>query len=217
MDFAKARYNMVASQVRTWDVLNPDVLAVMAELPREEFVPTALSHFAYADMALPLGEGQVMLPPKEQGRILQAVAIQATDRVLEICTGTGYLTALCAHFAQHVVSVEIDPTLHMQAKQNLKKLGIANVELVLGDGAQGWSAHGTFDVIIITGGLPALPPAYKEILNPGGRLFVTMGQAPLMRANLIHHPAKELWHVTTLYETIVPMMQNTAPLEEFNF
>lgn len=216
MNFAKARHNMVASQVRTWDVLNPDILNAMEQLPREDFVPETFREFAYADMAIPLGHGQSMLPPKEQGRILQALAIQKHDRVLEICTGTGYLTALAAQFAKEVVSIDIHASIQAMARENLAKHAIQNVKLVTGSVSCGEIEQGLFDVIMITGGLPSLPLAYQKMLNPGGRIFAIMGQAPAMQATLWHHPGEDVWQKTVLYETIVPMMEQ-AFNKEFNF
>jgi protein-L-isoaspartate(D-aspartate) O-methyltransferase len=208
---------MVASQVRTWDVLDPSVLNAMEQLPREDFVPQVYKNLAYADTAIPLYGQQTMLPPKEQGRILQAVAIQPHERVLEICTGTGYLTALLAQFAKTLVSVDINPTLQAQAKDNLARHHIHNVELVTQDASHGFEQHGTFDVIVITGGLPKLPESYKNILNLKGRIFVIMGQAPLMYATLINHPTNEIWQEVVLYETVVPMMEHANALKEFDF
>jgi protein-L-isoaspartate(D-aspartate) O-methyltransferase len=217
MNYAKARHNMVASQIRTWDVSNPDVLALMEQLPREDFVPENLRQFAYADMAIPLENGQTMLPPKEQGRILQAVSIKPSDRILEVCTGTGYLTTLCAQLGNFVVSVDINPAQQAQAKKNLAKYDIKNVEFVTADGSQGFIHDETFDVIIITGGLAELPSAYKHILNLDGRIFAIIGKAPLMRATLFTHPGTKLWQETVLYETVVPMMEQAKSIEEFNF
>ena len=217
MNFAVARHNMVASQVRTWDVLDPSVLKAMEQLPREDFVSEPYKNLAYADTAIPLYGQQTMLPPKEQGRILQAVAIQPHERVLEICTGTGYLTALLAQFAQSVVSVDINPTLQAQAKNNLARHHIHNVELITQDASQGFEQQGTFDVIVITGSLPKLPESYKNILNLKGRIFVIIGQAPLMYATLINHPTQEIWQETVLYETVVPMMEHASALKEFDF
>lgn len=217
MNFAKARFNMVASQVRTWDVLDPRVLNAMEQLPREDFVPEVFKQLAYADIAIPISEGQTMLPPKEQGRILQALDIQPFERVLEICTGTGYLTALLASFAKEVVSVDINPSLQAHAKQNFIKQGIRHIELVTGDASQGWDHSGTFDVIVITGSLPVLPAAYKNILNLNGRIFTIIGKAPVMYATLINHPAADIWQETVLYETVVPTMIGATAPEGFDF
>lgn len=217
MDFASARHNMVASQVRTWDVLNPSVLNAMEQLPREDFVPALFKNLAYADTAIPLSGEQTMLPPKEQGRILQALTIQPFERVLEICTGTGYLTALLARFAKEVVSVDINPALQAQAKCNLQQHGIDNVELITADASHGFEQRGTFDIIVITGGLPKLPQAYKKILNLNGRIFVIIGKAPVMHATLINHPTADVWQTSVLYETVVPMMEHADSLKEFDF
>lgn len=217
MNFASARHNMVASQVRTWDVLDLRVLDVMEQLPREDFVPEPFKNLAYADTALPLYGEQTMLPPKEQGRILQALTLSPSDRVLEVCTGTGYLTALLAQLSKEVVSVDINPTLQAQAKRNLALHHINNVSWVVADASQGFSQAGHFDVIVITGGLPQLPEAYKQILNVKGRIFANLGRAPLMHATLFNHPDSHVWQKTVLYETLVPMMEQTHSHEAFDF
>ncbi|MGA2655458.1 MAG: protein-L-isoaspartate O-methyltransferase [Gammaproteobacteria bacterium] len=217
MDFSAARHNMVASQVRTWDVFAPKVLDAMAELPREDFVPEVYKNLAYADTAIPLSSSQTMLPPKEQGRILQALEIKPDDRVLEICTGTGYLTTLLAQFAKEVVSVDINPEIQAQAKNNLAKHHINNVKLITQDASHGFENHGLFDVIVITGGLPLLPQAYKKLLNVNGRIFAILGKAPIMKATLFTFNANNILSEKILYETVVPMMEHANHLKEFNF
>lgn len=217
MDFSAARHNMVASQVRTWDVFSPAVLDAMAELPREDFVPEVYKNLAYADTAIPLTDTQNMLPPKEQGRILQALAIKKSDRVLEICTGTGYLTALLAQFAREVVSVDINADIQAQAKNNLTKHHICNVEFVTQDASLGFDNHGLFDVIVITGGLPKLPQAFKNILNLNGRLFAILGKAPIMKATLFTRQSNEIYSEKILYETVVSQMENAHHLKDFDF
>lgn len=217
MNYPKARHNMIASQVRTWDVSNPKVLDLMETLPREDFTPDGFKHFAYTDMALPLGNGQSVLPPKEQGRILQALNIQPHEKVLEICTGLGYLTALCAQMGAKVVSVDINPALQKEAQKNLAAHRISNVECVCADASVGFASDEPFDVILITGGLPALPAAYKEILNPGGRIFAIIGKAPAMQATLFTYLGDNAWQETVVYETVVPMMQHASIEKEFDF
>ncbi len=217
MDFASARHTMVASQVRTWDVFNPHVLDAMEQLPREDFVPELYKNLAYADAAIPLYGEQTMLAPKEQGRILQALNIQPNERVLEICTGTGYLTALLAQFAHEVVSVDINALMQAEAQHNLAKHQIENVKLITADASLGFEQHGMFDVIVITGGLPKLPETYKHILNLNGRIFAILGRAPIMKALIINHPTIEVWQETVLYETVVPMMEQSNHLKEFDF
>jgi protein-L-isoaspartate(D-aspartate) O-methyltransferase len=194
MNYAKARHNMIASQVRTWDVSDEAVLRAMEALPREDFVPEAWQHFAYTDMAIPLGEGQTLLPP-----------------------GTGYLTALCAFLGAKVTSVDINPARQQQAKQSFAQHGLSDIDLITADASQGFASSTLFDVIIITGGLPALPEAYKNLLKPHGRLFAIIGKKPAMQATLFHYLGNNQWFDTVLYETVVPMMEHTPIQKEFIF
>ena len=185
---------MVEQQIRPWEVLDQDVLDLLLHVRREEFVPEAYRALAFADMEIPLGYGEVMLSPKLEGRILQTVKPQKTDRVLEVGTGSGYLTALLAHAAYRVCSVEIVPEFSEQAAQKLKAHGIDSVTLQVGDAARGWQRTEPFNVIVLTGSVPMLPPAFQNSLAVGGRLFAVVGEAPVMRAKLITRVTQNAFH-----------------------
>ena len=208
MNFERARFNMIEQQVRPWDVLDQRVLDVMSVVPREDFVPTPFRKLAYADHSIPMNERESMLVPREIGRILQAVAIEPTDKVLEIGTGTGYLTALLAHLTKQVITVEIDEQLLNTATKNLEQLKLTQVTFEEGDGAKGWSRSAPYNVIIITGAMSEVPDSYKKNLCIGGRLFVITGSAPAMKAQLITKVNTEQWRTTTLFETVVPYLKN---------
>src|SRR5436853_3489244 len=159
MDLEQARTNMVEQQIRTWEVLDQDVLDLLYVVPREEFVPPAHRALAFSDMQLPLGEGERMWEPKLEARVLQELDVHRTDRVLEVGTGSGYLTALLAHRAAHVYSVEVKPALAELGRRNLERHGAENITLEAGDAARGWSVHGPYEVIVPTGASPPPPPA----------------------------------------------------------
>lgn len=216
-DFEEARYNMIEQQVRTWDVLDQQVLDVMAAVPRERFVPASYRHLAYADVEVPMGQGQVLLSPKVVGRILQALNVRAEDAALEIGTGTGYVAASLARLAHRVVSVEIVPELHEQAGRILTDLGDDNIALRVGDAASGWAQDGTFDAIAVTGSVPVLPEAMKHQLNVGGRMFVVVGEAPIMEALLITRMGEDDWVSESLFDTVLPPLQNAVRPHRFVF
>jgi protein-L-isoaspartate(D-aspartate) O-methyltransferase len=217
MDFEKARFNMVEQQIRPWDVLDQGVLDLLFKVRREEFVPENYQALAFTDMEIPLGHGEVMLSPKLEARILQEVAIRPTDKVLEVGTGSGYMTALMAHEGEHVYSVEIIPEFKMQADRRLKAHGIANVTLDVGDGARGWARHGPYDVIVVTGSTPVLPEAFKQGLAVGGRLFVVVGDAPVMAAQLVTCIAEGVYNTVTLFETCITPLKNAEQPKRFVF
>jgi protein-L-isoaspartate(D-aspartate) O-methyltransferase len=217
MNIEQARFNMVEQQIRTWEVLDQNVLDLLFKVKREEFVPAAYRDFAFVDMEIPLGDGEIMLAPKLEARIVQELGIQSTDVVLEIGSGSGYMTALLAHQAEQVHSVEINPTLKNLAEQNLKKQGLKNITLELGDGAQGWGSHQPYDVIVLTGSTPVLPKSFLKQLNVGGRLFAVVGDAPIMKARLITHQGDDAFHTTDLFETSIPSLKNAAQPERFVF
>jgi protein-L-isoaspartate(D-aspartate) O-methyltransferase len=221
MDLEQTRFNMVEQQIRPWDVLDQKVLNLLFELRREEFVPALYRSLAFVDMEIPLGYGEVMLSPKMEARILQELQIQTTDRILEIGSGSGYLTALLARQGEHVYSVEIVPELKSMADKNLQSHDISNVTLNQGDAAQGSLNHGPFDVIVLTGSTPALPGAFKNALKTGGRLFAVVGDAPVMEALLVTCVSQEqgvnLCNTVTLFETCIPPLRNARQPERFVF
>ena len=211
----QARFNMVEQQIRPWDVLDMRVLDLLGKVKREKFVPPARQEMAFMDMEIPLGHGVSMWQPKLEARALQELHIKPADRVLEVGSGSGYLTALLSRLAAHVTSVEIVPELHAFAEKNLATHHIDNVALLQGDAAQGWP--GSYDAIVLTGSVPVLPLAFQNSLKPGGRLFAIVGDAPAMQARLITCVAPGIFDSTTLFETHVAPLQNALQPKRFVF
>lgn len=217
MDMERARFNMVEQQIRPWEVLNDKVLDLLFKVRRENFVPESYKKLAFADMQIPLGNSEVMLEPKLEARILQELELRDGDRVLEVGTGSGYMTALLAHFAAHVYSVEIVPELAEEAKRKMESRGIENVTVETGDAARGWDRHGPYDVIVITGSLPVLPEAFQQSLKVGGRLFAIVGEAPAMRAELVTRVGADAFRREDMFETCVPPLRNVQAPSRFVF
>ena len=215
LNLEQARYNMIEQQIRTWDVLDQDVLDLLMRLPREDFVPVEYHNVALADMNTPIGNGQVMMAPKMEARMLQALDLKPDDTVLEVGTGSGYVTALLASLARHVYSVEIDAELKTAAEQRLAVHGFNNVTLEEGDAARGWKNHAPYDVIVITGSLPTLPDSFKQSLKVGGRLFAIVGDAPAMVAQLITRIGQGEWSSEDLFETELPVLKNALEPDRF--
>lgn len=215
MNFEQARFNMVEQQIRPWDVLDPKVLDLFMAIPRHEFVAESQQALAYSDIELPIGEGQTMLPPRIEGRILQAVDIEKDETVLEIGTGSGYMTALMAEAAQSVTTVEIFESLQEVAKERLKQFD--NIEFAIGDGSHNWDDGKTYDVIVLTGAVAELPEAYKNKLNLGGRLALTIGKDPVMTTQVITRVSDTEWETETLFETVIPSLVNAESKDEFSF
>lgn len=217
MDFQIARFNMVESQARTWDVLDQRVLDRLLAVAREDFVPQDWKSLAYADMDLPLGHGEVMLAPKLAARLVQEAAVRETDHVLEIGTGSGYMTALLAGLAARVTSVEIVADWVEPARARMSSLGIGNVTIEAGDASLGWTAAGPFDAMVVTGSLPVLPDELPAQLAPGGRLVVVVGSAPIMTARLITCVSPGVFRSTGLFETFIAPLRNARVPERFVF
>ena len=217
MNVEEARYNMVESQIRTWEVLDQGVLDLLFAVKREEFVPPAYRDLAFADLEIPLGFGEVMLAPKLEARIIQELAVQPNDRVLEVGSGSGYMTALLARFAAQVYSVEIVPELHAMAKRNLALHTGGIVTLELGDASHGWALHAPYDVIVLTGSTPLLPHVLLESLSPGGRLFAVVGDAPVMEGVLWSCVAPGAFQSVNLFETSVAPLRNAERPNRFKF
>jgi protein-L-isoaspartate(D-aspartate) O-methyltransferase len=217
MDFALARRNMVENQIRTWEVIDPRVLELVSRMPREDFVPEPHRTLAYADMMLPLGRGQVMMPPKMEARILQELEIDPKDKILEVGTGSGFMTALLASLGGHVHSVEIIPEFKLRAQEKLAAHGIKNVTLEVGDAARGWARHAPYDVICITGSLPVLPEEFLRELAPGGRLFAILGRSPVMEAKLIRRLDEVSLSELSLFDTDLPPLINAPEPSKFVF
>ena len=217
MDWERARFNMIEQQIRPWEVLDQDVLDLLYVVRREEFVPQAHRALAFSDLEIPLGDGEVMMQPKVEARILQEVAVKGTDKVLEIGTGSGYLTALLAYRARHVVSVEINPRLKAFGESNLREAGVRNVTLELGDGARGWGGHAPYDVIVLTGSTPLLPETFKQQLAVGGRLFAVVGDPPVMKARLTTRVGEGAYNAIDIFETNIAPLKNALQPERFEF
>ncbi|MBT9523194.1 MAG: protein-L-isoaspartate O-methyltransferase [Dechloromonas sp.] len=217
MNIEQARFNMIEQQIRPWDVLDPQVLDLLFVVKREDFAPPAYRNLAFADMEIPLGNGQMMLAPKIEAKMLQELGLKKTDKVLEIGTGSGYMAALLAARAEHVVTVESRPALVDIAKQNLARAGVTNVTVELGDGANGWPQRGPYDAIVVSGSLPTVPDALLKQLRVGGRLAVVVGQAPVMEAQLITCTADGIYNTVNLFETVIPALDGVAAKESFSF
>ncbi len=217
MNVEVARLNMVESQIRTWEVLDPRVLELLGRAPREDFVPEQFRNLAFADMNLPLGRGQVMMAPKLEARLLQALEIRTKDRILEVGTGSGYMTLLLASLGSHVYSVDIMPEFKMKAAVNLAAHGITNVTLDVGDAAHGWKRHQPYDAILLTGSVPLLAEAFRQSLAVGGRLVAIVGRSPVMEAILVRRTGPESFTEESLFETCLPALANASAPEKFVF
>ncbi len=217
MDIEQARFNMIEQQIRPWEVLDPTVLSLLSVVRREEFVPAAHRDLAFADVEIPIGQGQVMLAPKIEARILQELSIKNTDKVLEIGAGTGYMTALIAARAEFVYAVEIDPVLLELARKNLQRAGVVNVSVDLGDGARGWPLYAPYDVIVLSGSTPVLPEAMLQNLKIGGRLVAVVGEAPSMQVQLVTRTEENAFNTINVFETVVPPLANAMQNNKFVF
>lgn len=212
-----AHFNMVEQQLRPNEVLSSHVLNAINNLDRADFCEDSFAELAYADTQLPIGYGQNMLSPLLEGRFLQSLQLTKQDNVLEIGTGSGYFTALIAHLADHVTSVEIIPELSEQADLRLQKLGLHNISLQIGDAAKGWLLPHNVDVIVLTAAVTQVPDAYLQQLSVGGRLLAVTGYAPAMSVQLITRADEQRWETQSLFETVIPYMLNAQPTTQFEF
>ncbi len=217
MDLDKARFNMIEQQIRPWEVLDPQVLELLSVVRREDFVPLAHQALAFTDMEIPIGQGQVMLAPRVQARLVQDLALKKTDKVLEIGTGTGFTAALLAHQAAQVISYELDAELATQARANLQKAGVHNVQVRQGDGSQGAAADGPFDVILLAGSVAEVPQALLEQLAVGGRLAAIVGDEPVMRATLVTRTGPKSFATTQPWDANAPRLSGFAQPSAFHF
>jgi protein-L-isoaspartate(D-aspartate) O-methyltransferase len=217
MNLEQARHNMVEQQIRTWEVLDQDVLDLLYLVPREEFVPPQYRALAFSDLEIPIGEGEKMWQPKLEARVVQELGLRKSDLVLEVGTGSGYLTALLSHRAGHVHSVEIKPAFLERGRTNLARHGIDNVTLHSGDAARGWPRQAPYDAIVLTGSTPILPRAFLEQLAPGGRLFAVVGQAPAMAARFVTCTAPGAYGTEDLFETVIAPLANAEHPPRFQF
>jgi len=217
MNIEEARFNMIEQQIRPWNVLDDQVLHLLSVVKREDFVPLAHKALAFVDMEIPLGHGQFMLAPRIEARLLQDAAVQKHEKVLEIGTGSGYLTALLAHQAQRVISLEIDPELARTARANLQKAGIHNAEVREFDGSLGAAAEGPFDVIVLGGCVAEVPQNLLSQLKVGGRLLGIVGQEPVMRATIIVRSGEAEFQTRQPWDGSAPSLLNFPAPSQFRF
>jgi protein-L-isoaspartate(D-aspartate) O-methyltransferase len=217
MNLEQARFNMIEQQIRPWDVLDTEVLHLLSVVKREDFVPLAHKALAFVDMEIPLGHGQVMLAPRVEARMLQDAAVQKHEKVLEIGSGSGYMTALLAHRAQRVISLEINPELAAMARTNLQKAGIHNAEVRNVDGSIGAPVEGPFDVIVLCGSVAELPQNLLSNLKIGGRLIAIVGNEPIMRETLVTRTGEADFTSSQPWDTVVPRLLNFPEPSHFKF
>ena len=216
-DFETARRVMAEKQVRTWDVLSQRVLEVMETLPREHFAPERYRKLAYADIQIPIGHGQVMLNPKIEGRILQALHPERNESVLDIGTGTGYLSACLARMARSVLSVDIVPEFRQPAQERIRALGIDNVECITADAAHGLDRSDQFHAVVVEAGLPKLREDFHRHVREGGRLLLIIGTPPIMEGVLFTRVSKEGWVSESLFDTLIPGIIDPSERPDFDF
>jgi protein-L-isoaspartate(D-aspartate) O-methyltransferase len=215
-----ARFNMIEQQIRTWEVLDPTVLQLLNDVPRENFVPAEYRGLAFADIEIPLGYGQTMLHPKLEARMLQALNVQNTHSVLHIGTGSGYFAALLAKLAKQVISVDVNKELSLQAAKNLQQNQIKNVTLAHADGSFGYvgKLNQTFyDVIVYTASSPIEPAGVRQQLNVGGTMLIVLGSAPVMQATRIMRISETGFKQDVLFETCIPVLTNAPQAQQFEF
>jgi protein-L-isoaspartate(D-aspartate) O-methyltransferase len=217
MNLELARFNMIEQQIRPWDVLDTAVLHLLALVKREDFVPLAHKALAFVDMEVPLPGGQCMLAPRVEARMLQDLAVQKHEKVLEIGAGSGYMAALLAHRAQRVISLEINADLVTMARNNLQKAGVHNAEVRHGDGAKGVPVEGPFDVIVLSGSVAEVPQALLAALKVGGRLAAVVGEEPMMRATFVTRVSDTECRTVQPWDTVAPRLVNFAERSSFVF
>jgi len=217
MNVEQARFNMIEQQIRPWEVLDQGVLSLLALVKREDFVPPACRSLAFVDTEVPLPEGQVMLAPKVEARLLQALHAARHERVLEVGAGSGHMAALLAHKAQQVITLEIRPTLAAMAAGNLRRAGIANASVRQADGSLGLPSEAPFDVIVLSGSVAEVPQGLLGQLKVGGRLIAIVGQQPVMRAMLVTCVAEGQFKRVELFDTVAPRLQGFPEPALFRF
>ena len=217
MDLEQARFNMIEQQIRPWDVLDAHVLHLLSVVKREDFVPFAHKALAFVDMEIPLPGGQVMLAPRVEARLLQDLAVQKHEKVLEVGSGSGYMAALLAHRAQRVITLEIDNGLAALARSNLQLSGIHNAEVRHLDGARGVPAEGPFDIILLSGSLAEVPPSLLSHLKIGGRLAAIVGDQPMMRATFVTRLGDSQFRTLQPWDTVAPRLKNFPEPSRFSF
>ncbi len=217
MNIEQARFNMIEQQIRPANVLDPSVLSLLAVLKREDFVPAAHRSLAFMDLEVPLPEGQCMLAPKIEARLLQELALARHERVLEIGAGSGYMAALLAHKAQKVLSFELHASLVALARENLKRADVMNAEVRQGDGSRGDTGQAPWDAIVLSGSVAQVPQPLLDQLKVGGRLIGIVGDEPVMRAVLITRTSERDWRRVELFDTVATRLQGFAETPAFSF
>jgi len=217
MDFEAARMNMIEQQIRTWEVLDQQVLDTLCEIKREDFIPEEYKKLAFSDINIPLAHGQITMQPKLEARIVQSLKINETDNILEIGTGCGYLTAVLASFGKTVTSLDIFPEFTQSAQRKLNDHNIHNAELITADGIHGWPSDSPYDVIVLTGSQPILNDEFQQQLKTGGRLFAIEGESPVMNASVITRINDNQWSSEVIFETDVHALIGSAKSSKFLF
>ena len=217
MNFDQARFNMVEQQVRPWDVLDARILGLFETIHREDFVPVRYRKMAFADLAIPLDHDQCMMKSVVEGRLLQSLELQADETVLEIGSGSGFITACLAKMAKYVVSVDIYAQFSNEAAAKLQEKGFTNVDFETGDVMNGWQPELAHDVVVVTGSVPEVPEDFMGWVNPGGRMFVVCGESPAMEAKLLTRLDATQWREESLFETDLPALVNAGKAPQFEF
>ena len=217
MNVELARFNMIEQQIRTWEVLDQNVLSLLAVVKREDFVPAAYRSMAFVDTEVPLPNGQSMLAPKVEARLLQELGVQRHERVLEVGAGSGYMAALLAHRSQHVTTLEIDPELARLATDNLRRAWVMNVDVLNADASRSPPVDGPFDVIVMSGSVAEVPTLLLAQLKVGGRLVAVVGQQPIMRAVLMARDADIGLASVELFDTVAPRLVGFGEPSRFTF
>lgn len=217
MNIEQARFNMIEQQIRPWDVLDPAVLSLLAVVKREDFVPAAYRALAFVDSEIPLGEGQFMLPPRVEARMVQELKVQRHETVLEIGTGSGFMAALLGHRAQRVITLESRPALARQAAENLRRAGLTHVEVREADGSQGLAEEGPFDAILLAGSVPMVPQVLLDQLKVGGRLLAIEGTEPVMRCTLYTRESATAVSRTDIFDTVAQRLDGFFEPTRFHF
>ncbi len=217
MDIEQARFNMIEQQIRPWDVLDPQVLSLLAVVRREDFVPPAYRSMAFMDMEVPLPDGQCMLAPRVEARLLQELQLQRHEHVLEVGAGSGFMAALLAYRTRQVTTLELSQTLVRMAEHNLRNAGVTNVSVRCADGAQGCRGDAPFDAIVLSGSVALVPHMLLEQLKIGGRLVAIVGDEPVMRAQLHTRVDDQSWSQVDLFDTVAPRLLSFPDSERFSF
>jgi protein-L-isoaspartate(D-aspartate) O-methyltransferase len=217
MNVEQARFNMIEQQIRPWEVLDPAVLQLLAVVKREDFVPLAYRALAFVDCEVPLPEGQTMLAPKVEARLLQELKVQRHESVLEVGAGSGFMAALLGHRARQVTTLDNRPALVRMATDNLRRAGVSNVRVLEADGREGAAEYGPFDAIALSGSVASVPESLLNQLKPGGRLIAIVGAEPVMQATLYTRQAEGGFTKAVLFDTVAQRLDGFAEPTRFHF